>query len=195
MVIIKPSSLLLLIAFSYCLIQGSFYPLWVLCFSMIHEAGHLLAIRHFGGHAEKICSMGQGFEIRFNGLSYRQEFFAAAAGPFTNFLIFIPFSLLALLTESNGLWYCAFSNLLLAIINLLPIYPLDGGRMLSCILAPRYESAVRQKALQIAGLCAILPLLAAAFWQFLSSGYNLSLFLICIYLAALTAAQSKGEYP
>ncbi len=195
MAIIKPSPLLLLIAFSYCLIQGSFYPLWVVGFSMIHEAGHLLAIRHFGGRAEKLRSMGQGFEIRFDGLSYGQEFFAAAAGPLINLLMFFLFIIFALIGKSKGLWYCAFSNLLLALINLLPIYPLDGGRMLSCLLAPRYESAVRRKILQIAGLCAILPLLAAAFWQFLSSGYNFSLLLICIYLAALTAAQSKGEYP
>lgn len=192
---LKISPFLLLIAFSYCLIQGSFYPLWALCFSTIHEAGHLLAIHRLGGKASKISGMGQGFEIRFEGLNYSQEFWAAFAGPLTNLLLFLLILPFALFLRTKGLWYCAFANLLLALINLFPIYPLDGGRMLSCILAPRLDPSARHKALQIIGLCAILPLLGIAFWQFLSSGYNLSLLLICIYLVTLTAAQSKGEYP
>lgn len=191
----KISPLLLLIIFSYCLIQGSFYPLWVLLFSMLHEAGHLLAICLLHGDTNGMKGKGQGFEIRFSGLSYRGEFLAAAAGPLTNLLLFLLLWPIAAIWEEKGIRYCAFANFLLMLTNLLPVYPLDGGRMLSCLLALRFELETRLRILQITGICCLLPLLAVAFWQFLSSGYNISLLLICIYLATLTVAQSKGEYP
>ena len=160
------------------LIEGSFAPLWVLVFSLIHEGGHLLAIRLLGGGIRHFQSGGQGFGIGAYALSYRGEFWASFAGPLTSLGLALIFALLGRLEFS-------IINLALALMNLLPIYPLDGGRMLRAVLAETLPLSLQRPILQGVGLLFILPLLALAFWQFLASGYNVSLLFICFYLLGL----------
>lgn len=172
------SPFLLLLLFSYMLIEGSFMPLWVLLFSLIHEGGHLLAIRLLGGGIRSFQGGGQGFGIGTRALSYRAEFWAAFAGPLTSIA-------LAMLFAALRQWQFLYTNLALGLMNLLPIYPLDGGRMLRAILTETLPLHLQQPILQGIGLLFILPLLGLAFWQFLASGYNVSLLFICFYLLGL----------
>lgn len=163
---------------AYMLIEGSFAPLWFLCFSLMHEAGHFLAIRLADGKIEGFLGAGQGFGLRATHLSYRGELIAAAAGPLTS-LIF------AGLFAMVGNAYFCYVNLALGLMNLLPIMPLDGGRVLRAIFAHTLPEHLQNPLLQAVGVLFILPLLALAFWQFLSSGYNISLLFICFYLIGL----------
>ena len=175
---LQVSPFLLLLLFSYMLIEGSFAPLWFLLFSLLHEGGHLLAIRWLGGGIRSFQGSGQGFGLGTHSLSYRSEFWAAFAGPLTSLA-------LALLFALCKQWFFFYANLSLGLMNLLPIYPLDGGRMLRSILIETLPLHLQQPILQGIGLFFILPLLALAFWQFLASGYNVSLLFICFYLLGL----------
>lgn len=179
------SPLLFLLVFSYVLIEGSFDPLLILLFSLIHELGHISAIRRLGGGVSGMSGGGQGFCLQVNGLSYRQELLAALAGPAVSLGLATLFGLLALFSGGKLLWFCSFANLALALMNLLPIYPLDGGRILSAYLALHCEPDRQQAIVGIVGMVCLLPLLGAAFWQFLSSGYNISLLFVCFYLIGL----------
>lgn len=165
-----------LLVLAYVLIEGSFNPLWLVGFSLIHELGHMLTIALLGGRVERFSGAGQGFSLSVNGLSYQGELLVAVAGPLTSFFLALLF------------WrypYFRFANLALAGFNLVPILPLDGGRILRCILALFCEPHLRQMILQIVGMVFLLPLLGMAFWQFLSSGYNISLLFISFYLLFL----------
>lgn len=175
---LRISPFLLLLLFAYMLIEGSFTPLWILLFSLIHEGGHLLAIWLLGGSVRSFQGGGQGFGIGIRSLSYRGEFWATFAGPITSLLLAAAFA-------AMGLWTFSYANLALGLMNLLPIYPLDGGRMLRAILIETLPLHLQQPILQGIGLLFILPLLALAFWQFLASGYNISLLFICFYLLGL----------
>ena len=163
---------------AYMLIEGSFAPLRFLCFSLVHEAGHFIAIRLVGGRIEGFFGAGQGFGLRATRLSYRGELIAAAAGPLTSLL-------LAGFFARIGNTYFCYTNLALGLMNLLPVFPLDGGRMLHSIFAHTLPEHLQNRLLQAVGILFILPLLALAFWQFLSSGYNISLLFISFYLLFL----------
>ncbi len=185
---LKCSPLLALLVFSYMLIEGSFDPLWILAFSMLHELGHILAIRLLGGDIGGFSGGGQGFALAINGLSYRGELIAAAAGPLCRLLLALGFGLAAWGCKLERLWYFCFANGALAAMNLLPILPLDGGRILRAVLALYCQPHRQRMICRVTGLCILLPLLAVSFWQFLSSGYNISLLFICIYLLGLIGA-------
>lgn len=184
----KFSPLLALLIFAYMLIEGSFDPLWILLFSLLHELGHILAIRLLGGGIDRLSGGGQGFALAVNGLSYWGELLAAAAGPLCSLLLALGFGIAARLCNAEQLWYFCFANGALAAINLLPILPLDGGRILRAALALYCQPHRQRLICRITGLCVLLPLLAVSFWQFLSSGYNISLLFICIYLLGLIGA-------
>jgi len=182
---VKLSPLLFLLVFSYMLIEGSFRPLGVLGFSLLHELGHVAVIWLLGGRITGFFGRGQGFGLSFGGLSYGGELLAALAGPAVSLLLGATFTGLALWQNSRELAFCAFANLALGALNLLPIVPLDGGRVLRALLL-LYCTPDRARAVgNGVGICVLLPLLGVAFWQFLSSGYNLSLLFVCFYLIGL----------
>ena len=91
----------------------------------IHEAGHLLAIRLLGADARKIQVGSTGAKIHTCFSDPWREFLCAAAGPAAGLLLLLA-----------ARWFprIAVCGLVQSIYNLLPVYPLDGGRMLFCVL-------------------------------------------------------------
>lgn len=93
----------------------------------VHELGHLGALALCGGRLRGLCLGARGAVIAVEGLSSRQELLCALAGPGAGLLLtafgrWLPMAALMALGHST--------------YNLLPIYPLDGGRALYCALAP-----------------------------------------------------------
>lgn len=108
---------------------------------LIHEYGHALTAIAFGQKAH-IDLLG------FGGLTHRhgqklklwKEFLISLNGPLASFLIYLTsIFLLSYMGNSHSLFktvleLTAYANLFWTILNLLPIQPLDGGRLLSIIL-------------------------------------------------------------
>ena len=114
-------------------------------FALIHELGHLIAGLLMGMKPEKIELMPFGVSISFkikveeynkkikkgNKLEIK-KILVALAGPLTNFIIIVITTNINLdIFKSLMIIY---TNFLIMIFNLLPIYPLDGGRILKGIL-------------------------------------------------------------
>lgn len=128
-----------------------------------HELSHALMGRAEGIEIEEIVlhPFGGLARLRNEPESPRAEFRIAVAGPAASFLIGAVSFLLLLPTMLAGystiagvlLLLCA-GNLLLAIFNLFPGYPLDGGRVLRAILWSR-TGDIRQ-ATKMAGVCGML---------------------------------------
>lgn len=109
----------------------------VMLFALIHELGHLLSGIILGFEADSLKVMPLGFSIEFktnidnynrkilkSNILTLKKLFINLAGPMTNFIIILISCFMGL--NENII----YSNLIIFIINLLPIYPLDGGRIL-----------------------------------------------------------------
>ncbi|MGH9970680.1 MAG: M50 family metallopeptidase [Pyrinomonadaceae bacterium] len=128
-----------------------------------HELSHALMARAEGIEIEEIVlhPFGGLARLRSEPDSPRAEFRIAVAGPAASFL----FAILAFgATKVAALgdyvatvvvfFFLAWGNLLLAVFNLFPGYPLDGGRVLRAILW-RNSGNITQ-ATRLAGLCGVL---------------------------------------
>lgn len=116
---------------------------------LLHELGHCYTARWFGLPTEQVLltPIGGLAEIRQNpqGWSPVEELVIAAAGPLVNALLTIPLAFLHWqvgleLTES-----AIVVNLLLLGFNLLPAFPMDGGRILRAGLALLVSRAAATK--------------------------------------------------
>ena len=130
---------------------------------LAHELSHALAGRSEGIEIEEIVlhPFGGLARLRNEPENPRAEFRIAVAGPAASFLIGVVSFILLLPTVRAGytiasgmLLLLSAGNLLLAIFNLFPGYPLDGGRVLRAILWRR-TGDIRQ-ATRLAGICGML---------------------------------------
>lgn len=111
---------------------------------VVHELSHALVTRASGGHVEKITLFifGGVAELTDEPVSPGREFLMAAAGPAMSLLISASAFIAYLAATKTGaawwLWaplqYLATINFFVGAFNLLPGFPLDGGRVLRSIL-------------------------------------------------------------
>jgi Zn-dependent protease len=109
-----------------------------------HEIAHALEARHRGIHVGGITMylFGGATEIYSDEVAKPSDEFAlTAAGPWTSIVLAAAFGLIAYLGQRLGIQWVSdlfgelgWVNLLLAIFNLLPGAPLDGGRILTAIV-------------------------------------------------------------
>lgn len=111
---------------------------------ILHEMGHALVARHYKLPTSQITLFlfGGVAEIRKEPTRPKVEFWMAIAGPVVSLLLALIFYLLTILGNNWGwsvialgiLDYLAVINLIIAIFNMIPAFPLDGGRVLRSIL-------------------------------------------------------------
>ena len=118
----------------------------------IHEVGHLLAIRLLGADARKIQVGSTGAKIHTAFSEPWREFICAAAGPTASLLLLLAAKLYPRIA------LCGFVQ---GLYNLLPIYPLDGGRML-CSALKEWLPTKAEKITLVAGQGTGCLLLAGA---------------------------------
>lgn len=113
----------------------------------LHELGHALAARYFGRPTLDITLLPIGGIARIQGgrLDPWPDGWIAIAGPIVNFAIALvlwlglfvgalPAMDLGKISELSWAQQLLVANLALAIFNLLPLFPLDGGRILRSLL-------------------------------------------------------------
>ncbi len=112
---------------------------------LVHELGHALTAKHFGKQVEIVLQAFGGYAAYSGGgrLSRVQTFLVTAAGP--GIQIVLGLIALWILREAKGLtepmrYFVAVTyviSIIWALLNLLPVLPMDGGRMLEAILGPQ----------------------------------------------------------
>jgi len=158
----------------------------------LHECAHLITMRAlkcmprrirftpFGIDIEKPCTIGR---------SYFKDAVISFSGPAAN----LTASGISYLMCGYRPYYFFAANMLLFILNILPIEPLDGGQALYALLCIKCRPDTAQKAVSVISFFILLPLAAFSFFILIRSGGNFSLFLVCCYLMAVLILK-KGTY-
>ncbi len=164
---------------------------------VMHELGHSLVAMHYGVHVERILLLPIGGMAQFDRIPREpsRELAITLAGPAVNFVLF---GLLVVLLHGFSIaqiapfplnfrqlaYSLAAINLVMGVFNLIPVFPMDGGRIFRALLAikldylaaTRWASAVG-KVLATAGAAYVLiahqSYLTAALFAFIYMGADL----------------------
>ena len=169
----------------------------IMLFALIHELAHLICGVIVGFKADTLKIMPFGFAIEFetnlqdynkkigksNILSIK-KMVIALAGPLINFFI----AILGIVVNFNS--NIIYANFLICLFNLIPIYPLDGGRILKNIFkilvgnkkANRYINVVSNT------FVIVLTMLSSILMMLYK---NIAIFLLIITLWGLVIKENK----
>ncbi|MCL2367433.1 MAG: peptidase M50 [Oscillospiraceae bacterium] len=163
--------------------RNGFVPFVILA-ALVHELGHFIAIYAMGGRVLRLHLGLVGLRIDYEGrrIGYLGEVIIALAGPFVNLAFAYGVSLLGQHMGGEAAFFLAGINFGAALFNLLPIYQLDGGRALYCILALVTDSERAGRVLCVTSCVAIFALLVAGAFLFLWSAWNFTLLAAAIWL-------------
>jgi Zn-dependent protease len=167
---------------------------------ILHELAHSLVARRYGLGIGGITLFlfGGVAELVDEPKSAGSEFWIAIAGPLMSFLLAGLFGLAVAVTGAEGvlgtiLAYLASINLILAVFNLLPAFPLDGGRVLRAWLWQRSGDMLEAtRKASGAGTVLALGLMGLGLFSALSGGGIGGLWLVLIGFFVLNA--SRGTY-
>lgn len=184
-------------------LNGVAFILAIFACVVAHELGHATAARRYGIRTPDITLLPIGGLARLERMPEKpgQEIIVALAGPAVNVVIAAVliavlgarFDLTALEQIDNPalsfLVRLASVNVFLALFNLIPAFPMDGGRVLRAVLGYWYPRA------QATNIAARIGQALAFGFGFLGlvGGNPLLIFIaIFVYLAATAEAQSVG---
>ncbi len=173
----------------------------MLVFTVLHELGHIVVGLIFGLKLSKMEINIYGFTIEFlisnndynkkilkgNRLELK-KIFIAFAGPLTNILIIIISFIINddILKQINII----YANLILLIFNLIPIYPLDGGRIFKGTLHILFGKQVSEKIVNYTNILVLLALtLILGYSYYITT--NIAIILIIIFLWAVSYIEIK----
>ncbi len=172
----------------------------------LHELGHSFAALYFGVPVERIVLLPIGGVAQLKEMPDKpfQEFVIAIAGPLVNVAVAIvmiglapllgfsitnPLAVLGgpiSLTISTIAGYIFFYNIALAIFNMIPAFPMDGGRVLRSLLAMWIDYNLST---QIATTVGRIIAVGLGIYGFTTGGLSLMLIAFFIYAGASQEAR------
>ncbi|MBQ1272663.1 MAG: site-2 protease family protein [Clostridia bacterium] len=129
--------------------------------AILHESAHLIAYRRLGHAMESVTLIPVGL-VAIPRDSWKipplHEILCAAAGPLCNLGLCLLLLASPLPADSEEVRYMLYCNLALGITNLLPILPLDGGRILYYGMALRFDPQICETVCRRTALMLLIPL-------------------------------------
>lgn len=146
----------------------------------MHEVGHIVATMFFKQKIQgiKITPLGFFLKIKdFEKLSTIRKTLILLAGPLVNISISVFFY-----TYNYIFTFFWQASLAIAIFNLLPIYPLDGGRIICAVLSKKIGTINANILVKKFGDIIIVVIFLLGVIQALLFMPNLSLIFLCVFL-------------
>src|SRR3954447_12291429 len=171
---------------------GVLFVLLLFLCVVLHEFGHAFAAKHFGINTPDITLLPIGGVARLERMPEepRQELIIAIAGPPVNVPIaaclFLVIGWSSMLTpetarDGNMLAQLLTINVALVLFNVLPAFPMDGGRILRALLATKLSYA---RATQIAATVGQAFAFIFGFWGLMNGNPVLIFIALFVYIGA-----------
>lgn len=194
--------ILLVLVMRFGFVTGALLELGLATSIVLHELGHsAIAIRK-GCRVREITLLAIGGAAQMDRLPTRplDEFIMAVAGPLVSFslgvgIMFAGYKLplprlhpLEIFQGANFLQIMGGINIGLALFNLVPAFPMDGGRVLRAVLTPRLG---RLRATLAAARLGQIMAICAAIFALASFPRNWILLLISIFVFFVAGHESR----
>jgi len=136
--------LLLLVVFYFWGVEGLILYIFLFTSVVLHELGHSYVAKKYGITIEKILLLPIGGVAMMGQISKEGEFKIAIAGPLVSLTLGGLFLILSSFMDINMGNYPLFQtvgvlNIMLGIFNLLPAFPMDGGRVFRALMSKKYS--------------------------------------------------------
>lgn len=146
----------ILLSIALLIIPLPWLTAWVIS-AAIHEVSHYLALRLLKVEVISVVIGAAGATINTGPISWKKEVFCALAGPVGGLLLCLSASWFPRLA------LCAMAQ---SVFNLLPVYPLDGGRAVRCVVLSLFgESVAHTVSVVIGVLCFIFMISVSVYWE------------------------------
>lgn len=146
----------ILLSIALLIIPLPWLAAWVVA-AAIHECCHYLALRLLKVEVISVVIGAGGATINTGPIPWKKEVFCALAGPVGGLLLCLG------AVRFPRLAVCAMAQ---SAFNLLPVYPLDGGRVVRCIVLRLFgDSAARTVCFIIGVLCFVFVIAFSVYWE------------------------------
>ncbi len=133
----------------YCIKGELFLFLLSALVAIQHECAHAFAAAKLGYTLNRIILMPYGAVIDgdLKGITFKDEIYVAICGPLCNLCTALFFVAIWWLTPTMYAFTdtACYTSLSIALVNLLPAYPLDGGRIFKCALARGFMKSTAEE--------------------------------------------------
>lgn len=160
---------------------------WFFAWSMavaVHEIGHYLALRLCRVPIRRLEITPLGIRMHIGGLTNRETLVCALSGPAAGLL---------LIAASKIFPYTAVCAFIQGLFNLMPIYPLDGGRALRAAFLLLHFGDKTVRAMETAIFSAAILMIAYIIWR-LQWGFAPVLLICGIFTQKFLANNRKSGY-
>lgn len=175
----------------------------IMIFAFLHEMGHLICGILMGLKPKSLKIMPMGLSVEFeilpeeynkkiakaNKLQFR-KLLIAIAGPITNIIISMVVTIFKNYINNEVYSGIIYSNILIAVFNLLPIYPLDGARILKSIF---YILKGRKKSEELINYISNVSVIILTMMSSVAIYYykNIAVLFIIMYLWAIVIIENR----
>ncbi|MDP4152082.1 MAG: site-2 protease family protein [Bacillota bacterium] len=179
----------------YILADGTIYIVYIILSALLHEAAHIWMIKRSGEGVKSIDMKPFGVNIILKEdhiLSYKREILISLAGPLVNLAVATIFLLInKFIYYSEAGMFISLINFALAGVNMLPIYQLDGGRIIKNLLLMKLEPSTADKICFLISIACLTPILYIGGILLYKTGHNFSLLIIGFYLLICLVIKSN----
>lgn len=173
----------------------SYISVAALLAAALHETGHIIAAKLCGVPLEelKLGIFGASLTSKSMLCSYKKEIILCLSGPLVNLLsVFIIFPFCRSESGFSSLFISA--SLFLGVLNLLPIYEFDGGRIVFCVLSSHFSIRAATRIIRTSSFILIFMLWTLSVYLLLRLSSSVSLFVFSVSLFGKIFLSQKNDY-